>query len=122
MRNIRNLFTLALLASFAAANAQNTVYSISSSGDNFTGPSGTSQNLGYLGSGNEQFVYRETRTGSSVGINSNEPNNGNGSVFFNMSGSNVKSEIALGTGFLANGDSAGSLGSFNTLSAWSADL
>jgi hypothetical protein len=117
------ILILALIGACASmAAAQNTVYSNSPGGDSFSGPYGTSQGLSFVGSGGQNFVYRETKNGATVGINGNAPRNGDGSVWFDMNGTDVKSEIAMSTAFLPTGDAIGNLGNFDSLSAWSADL
>lgn len=125
MKN-RKLLIFALLAVCASANAQNVVYSNNPDpGDYFTNAGGSPANqavTGFVGGGGERFIYRETKNNASVGINTNDPRNGNGSVWFNENGLNQKSEIAMSTSFSAGGDSTGVLGSFDTLSAWSSDL
>jgi hypothetical protein len=81
----------ALVAASAFAQATVTVYSQNPApGDLFTntGPA----NLG-LGFGNPNWVYNNTRGSGSVGIRTNYPRSGNGSVYFNSPGSSGKADI-----------------------------
>jgi hypothetical protein len=125
MKNQRFLI-LALVGVCAGAQAQNVVYSNNPTpGDYFTNAGASPANQavsGFTGPNGEKFIYRETKNGATVGINTNYANSGNGSVWFNENGSQQKSEIAMSTAFSGAGDSAGILGSFDALSAWSADL
>jgi hypothetical protein len=77
---------------------------------------------GFTGTGGEKVTYRETQNGATVGINTTAPRNGNGSVWFSANGTNVKSEIAMSTAFDGAGNSAGTLGAFDNMTALSADL
>jgi hypothetical protein len=71
----------ALVAASAFAQATVIVYSQNPApGDLFTNTGST--NLG-LGFGNPNWVYNNTRGSGSVGIRTNYPRNGNGSVYFN---------------------------------------
>lgn len=126
MRYTRSILSLSLAAVFVGvATAQNTVYSNNvNPGDFFTNGSSTPANqaiTGFTGPDGEVFTYRETQSGASVGINTNDPYNGNGSVWFNANGTNQKSEIAMSTAFSPAGDSAGVLGAFDAVSVFSAD-
>lgn len=126
MRYTRSILSLSLAGVFVGvASAQNIVYSNNvSPGDFFTNGSSTPANqaiTGFTGPDGEVFTYRETKSGASVGINTNDPRNGNGSVWFNANGTNQKSEIAMSTAFTSGGDSAGILGAFDNVSAFSAD-
>ena len=71
----------ALVAASAFAQATVTVYSQNPvPGDSFTngGPNNQGQSFG-----NPNWVYNNTRRGGSVGIRTNYPRSGNGSVYFN---------------------------------------
>ena len=71
----------AALVAASVAQATVTVYSQNPApGDLFTNTG--SANLG-LGFGNPNWVYNNTRGSGSVGIRTNYPRNGNGSVYFN---------------------------------------
>ena len=126
---MKSSITLTLISGMAlattAAQAQ-TVYSNNFlPGDFFTNASATPANQSvnnFTGSNGEKFLYRETKNGSTVGINNTMARNGNGSVWFSANGTGQKSEIAVSTSFNAAGDSTGSLGSFDSLTALSADL
>jgi hypothetical protein len=81
----------ALVAASAFAQTTVTVYSQNSlPGDSFTnsGPA----NLGY-NFGNPNWVYNNTRGGGSVGIRTNYPRSGNGSVYFNSTSNTGKADI-----------------------------
>jgi len=81
----------ALVAASAFAQATVIVYSQNPApGDLFTNTG--SANLG-LGFGNPNWVYNNTRGSGSVGIRTNYPRNGNGSVYFNSPGSSGKADI-----------------------------
>ncbi len=81
----------ALVAASAFAQATVTVYSQNPvPGDLFTN-TGTN-NLGQ-GFGNPNWVYNNTRGSGSVGIRTNYPRSGNGSVYFNSPGSSGKADI-----------------------------
>ena len=115
-----------LLGGAMASHAQ-TVWSNSyDPGDYFTNAGGSAANQvvnNVSGGGPEQVTYRETKNNGVVGINTNLPHSGNGSVWFSTNGTTGgKSEIALSTGFDGSGNSAGVLGSFDSLSAFGADL
>ena len=126
---MKNSITITFLSGMVlattAAQAQ-TVYSNNSlPGDFFTNPLAVPANQmlnNFTGSNGEVFTYRETKDSSVVGINNTMARNGNGSVWFSANGLNQKSEIAMSTSFNATGDSTGSLGTFDSMSALSADL
>ena len=81
----------ALVAASAFAQATVTVNSQNPApGDLFTNTG--SANLG-LGFGNPNWVYNNTRGSGSVGIRTNYPRSGNGSVYFNSPGSSGKADI-----------------------------
>jgi PEP-CTERM putative exosortase interaction domain len=81
----------ALVAASAFAQATVTVNSQNPApGDLFTNTG--SANLG-LGFGNPNWVYNNTRGGGSVGIRTNYPRSGNGSVYFNSPGISGKADI-----------------------------
>jgi len=81
----------ALVAASAFAQATVTVYSQNPApGDLFTNTG--SNNLGQ-GFGNPNWVYNNTRGGGSVGIRTNYPRSGNGSVYFNSQSSTGKADI-----------------------------
>jgi len=83
MKNSKLILGLcaALVAASAFAQATVTVYSQNPApGDLFTNTG--SNNLGQ-GFGNPNWVYNNTRGSGSVGIRTNYPRNGNGSVYFN---------------------------------------
>jgi hypothetical protein len=93
MRNAKLMLGLcaALVAASAFAQATVTVYSQNPvPGDSFT--NGGPTNLGQ-GFGNPNWVYNNTRGGGSVGIRTNYPRSGNGSVYFNSPGSSGKADI-----------------------------
>ena len=127
MKNsIKLIWISGLVAGAVSANAQ-TVYSNSyDPGDYFTnaGASPANQMLtNFAGPNGEVATYRETQAGGTVGVNTTMAKNGNGSVWFSTTGNtNNKSEIAISKAFKPNGDSNGILGSFDSLSALSADL
>jgi len=95
-------------------------------GDNFTNAGGTAANQmlsNFAGPSGEVATYRETKNNGTIGINTNLARSGNGSAWISTDGSaNGKSEIALSTAFTPGGDSNGSLGSFDSLSAFGVDL
>jgi len=71
----------ALVAASAFAQATVTVYSQNPvPGDSFTNGGPINQGQGF---GNPNWVYNNTRRGGSVGIRTNYPRSGNGSVYFN---------------------------------------
>jgi len=81
----------ALVAASAFAQATVTVNSQNPvPGDSFTngGPNNQGQSFG-----NPNWVYNNTREGGSVGIRTNYPRNGNGSVYFNSPGILGKADI-----------------------------
>ncbi len=125
MNSVKFTLISGMLMGAAAANAQ-TVYSNNlDPGDYFTNAGSTPANqmvTGFTGTGGEKVTYRETKNGATVGINTTAPRNGNGSVWFSANGTNVKSEIAMSTGFDGAGNSAGTLGAFDSMTTLSADL
>jgi len=81
----------ALVAASAFAQATVTVYSQNPApGDLFTNTGSTNNGLGF---GNPNWVYNNTRGSGSVGIRTNYPRSGNGSVYFNSPGSSGKADI-----------------------------
>ena len=81
----------ALVAASAFAQATVTVYSQNPApGDLFTNTGSTNQGQSF---GNAKWVYNNTRGGGSVGIRNNYPRSGNGSVYFNSTGSSGKADI-----------------------------
>lgn len=121
-------FTLiiGLLGGAVAANAQ-TIYSNNMTpGDYFTSASATPVSTpltNFAGANGDVAVYREVKNNGAVGINTNLPRNGNGSLWFKTDGgSSEKSEFAISRGFDGSGNAAGVLGTFDTLSALSADM
>jgi PEP-CTERM putative exosortase interaction domain len=81
----------ALVAASAFAQATVTVYSQNPApGDLFTNTGSTNNGVGF---GNPNWVYNNTRGGGSVGIRTNYPRSGNGSVYFNSTSSNGKADI-----------------------------
>jgi hypothetical protein len=87
-------------------------------GDSFTnaGPSNQGQAVGATG-----WYYNNVRNGGTVGISTDQPRNGTGSVFFSSPSGAAKADIE----FLANGvdlsgnyAAAGSLGPFSALSTF----
>jgi len=81
----------ALVAASAFAQATVTVYSQNPvPGDSFTNGGTINQGQGF---GNPNWVYNNTRGGGSVGIRNNYPRSGNGSVYFNSTGSSGKADI-----------------------------
>lgn len=81
----------ALVAASAFAQATVTVYSQNPvPGDSFTNGGPTNQGLSF---GNPNWVYNNTRRGGSVGIRTNYPRSGNGSVYFNSPDSLGKADI-----------------------------
>jgi hypothetical protein len=81
----------ALVAASAFAQATVTVYSQSPvPGDSFTNSGPTNQGQSF---GNPNWVYNNTRGSGSVGIRTNYPRSGNGSVYFNSPGSSGKADI-----------------------------
>ncbi len=78
----------ALLAVNASAQ---TVYSQNTApGDLFTNSGATNQGQSF---GHPNWVYNNTRGGGSVGIRTNYPRNGNGSVYFNSPSGTGKADI-----------------------------
>jgi hypothetical protein len=93
MRNAKLMLGLcaALVAASAFAQATVTVYSQNSvPGDSFTNGGPTNQGQSF---GNPNWVYNNTRESGSVGIRTNYPRSGNGSVYFNSPGSSGKADI-----------------------------
>ena len=81
----------ALVAASAFAQATVTVYSQNPvPGDSFTNGGPINQGQGF---GNPNWVYNNTRGSGSVGIRTNYPRSGNGSVYFNSPGSSGKADI-----------------------------
>jgi hypothetical protein len=81
----------ALVAASAFAQATVTVYSQNPvPGDSFTNSGPTNQGQSF---GNPNWVYNNTRGSGSVGIRTNYPRSGNGSVYFNSPGSSGKADI-----------------------------
>jgi hypothetical protein len=81
----------ALVAASAFAQATVTVYSQNPApGDLFTNAGSTNQGQSF---GNPNWVYNNTRGSGSVGIRTNYPRSGNGSVYFNSPGSSGKADI-----------------------------
>lgn len=81
----------ALVAASAFAQATVTVYSQNPApGDLFTNTGSTNQGQSF---GNPNWVYNNTRGSGSVGIRTNYPRSGNGSVYFNSPGSSGKADI-----------------------------
>jgi len=93
MRNAKLMLGLcaALVAASAFAQATVTVYSQNPApGDLFTNAGSTNQGQNF---GNPNWVYNNTRGSGSVGIRTNYPRSGNGSVYFNSPGSSGKADI-----------------------------
>jgi hypothetical protein len=93
MRNAKLMLGLcaALVAASAFAQATVTVYSQNPvPGDSFTNSGPTNQGQSF---GNPNWVYNNTRGSGSVGIRTNYPRSGNGSVYFNSPGSSGKADI-----------------------------
>jgi hypothetical protein len=93
MRNAKLMLGLsaALVAASAFAQATVTVYSQNPvPGDSFTNGGPTNQGQSF---GNPNWVYNNTRGSGSVGIRTNYPRSGNGSVYFNSPGSSGKADI-----------------------------
>jgi hypothetical protein len=81
----------ALVAASAFAQATVTVNSQNlAPGDLFTNAGSTNQGQSF---GNANWVYNNTRGGGSVGIRTNYPRSGNGSVYFNSQSSTGKADI-----------------------------
>ena len=81
----------AALVAASVAQATVTVYSQNPApGDLFTNTGSTNNGLGF---GNPNWVYNNTRGSGSVGIRTNYPRSGNGSVYFNSPGSSGKADI-----------------------------
>jgi hypothetical protein len=124
--NNRNLAILVMASLAVAAQASDTVYSNNGgSGDNYGNAGSTAlvtPITGYTGSNGEKFEYRETDNGGAAGINTNFARSGNGSAWIDANGTGSKAEIAVSTSFDSQGNTTGALGSFDSLSAWSADL
>lgn len=127
MKNpVKITLILGLLGGAMAAQAQ-TVYSNNfDPGDDFTSSSTTPVSTpltNFGGANGDVAVYREVKNNGHVGINTNLARNGNGSLWFKTdAGANEKSEFAIGRSFDANGNATGVMGSFDSLSALSADL
>jgi hypothetical protein len=120
-----SLLTLGLGAA-VFASAQTTVYSNNPIPGDYFSNAGTNlawQDVNsFSGPSGERWIYRNVRNNGTVGINTELPRNGNGSVWFSTDGTaNSQSEIAMSTSF-SNGSSTGSLGLFDQLSAWAADV
>ena len=85
------VFVSAVLAASAFAQATVTVFSQNlPPGDLFTNAGSTNQGSSF---GHPNWVYNNTRGGGSVGIRTNYPRSGNGSVYFNSPGSLGKADI-----------------------------
>jgi hypothetical protein len=81
----------ALVAASAFAQATVTVNSQNlAPGDLFTNAGSTNQGQSF---GNANWVYNNTRGGGSVGIRTNYPRSGNGSVYFNSTSNTGKADI-----------------------------
>jgi hypothetical protein len=81
----------ALVAASAFAQTTVTVYSQNPvPGDSFTNGGSANQGQSF---GNPNWVYNNTRGGGSVGIRTNYPRSGNGSVYFNSTSNTGKADI-----------------------------
>lgn len=124
-KSIKITLMSGLVLGAVSAQAQ-TVYSNNlTPGDYFTNAGGSAANQALTNGigGGVVGTYRETKNGATVGINTTQARSGNGSAWFSAVGNaNSKSEVALSTAFSPAGDSGGVLGSFDSLSAFSADL
>ena len=111
----------ALVAASAFAQATVTVYSQNPApGDSFTNTGSTNQGSNF---GNANWVYNNTRGGGSVGIRTNYPRSGNGSVYFNSTSSSGKADIEYfaspvnsGGNFVPNLNQSSILGPLSALS------
>lgn len=100
------------------------VYSNNPGGDAFTDPGivnpGASQLIGtYVGPQTQVWAYNEVKDSAVIGIDTDNPLSGNGSLHIKANGgafTNGKASITMGR------LDAGSLGSFDSLTHWSADL
>ena len=93
MKNSKLILGLcaALVAASAFAQATVTVYSQNPApGDLFTNAGSTNQGQSF---GNANWVYNNTREGGSVGIRTNYPRSGNGSVYFNSTSNTGRADI-----------------------------
>ena len=82
---------IACVALLVANASAQTVYSQNPApGDLFTNPGSTNQGQSF---GHPNWVYNNTRGGGSVGIRTNYPRNGNGSVYFNSPRNTGKADI-----------------------------
>lgn len=107
-----------------AAFAQVTVYSNNVGGDAFTdsgiaNPGAFQQVTSYTGPNNEAWFYNEVKDDATIGIDTAQAYNGNGSVHLKALGgahTNGKASITL------TRLDAGSLGAFDSLTHWNADI
>jgi hypothetical protein len=125
-KSFKFTFVSGLVFGAVAAQAQ-TVYSNNvNPGDYFTNPGSSAANQAlsnFSGPNGEVGTYRETKNGATVGINTTQARTGNGSAWFSANAvTGGKAEIAISKSFSGAGDSTGVLGSFDSLSALSADL
>ncbi|MFM9872736.1 MAG: PEP-CTERM sorting domain-containing protein [Fimbriimonadaceae bacterium] len=120
----KTIAALALLVVTTSAFAQVTVYSNNVGGDAFTDSGtvnpGASQLIGsYTGPNTEVWAYNEVKHNAVVGIDTVNPRSGNGSAHIQtLGGANTNGKASISFGRL-NG---GSLGGFDTLTNWSADV
>ncbi len=125
-KSIKITLVSGLVLGTVSAKAQIIYSNNANPGDNFTNAGGTAANQmlsNFAGPSGEAATYRETKNNGTIGINTNLARSGNGSAWISTDGTtNGKSEIALSTAFTAAGDSNGSLGSFDSLSAFGVDL
>ncbi|HLO97050.1 MAG TPA: PEP-CTERM sorting domain-containing protein [Fimbriimonas sp.] len=117
---------IALLASLglSAFSFGDVVYSNNFGGDAFTDPGtsnpGASQLItSYVGPQTQVWVYNEVKDDAIVGIDMVQPRSGNGSAHIQtLGGSNTNGKASISMGRL----DANPLGSFDSLTSWSADV
>jgi hypothetical protein len=110
-------FTLAaLLATTSAAHAATVLSNNPSPGDAYTNSSAANQGQAIGASG---WYYNNVRNGATVGVNTERPRDGNGSVSFKSEDGGDKADLeflANGVDFGGNFFAAGSLGAFSDFS------
>jgi len=122
----KTIAVLALAVVSTAALAQVTVYSNNAGGDAFTdagiaNPGAFQQINSYTGPNSETWYYNEVKDSTTIGIDTSEPwgAGNNGSVHLTALGgthTNGKASISLVR------NDAGSLGAFDSLTHWNADI
>ncbi len=120
----KTLAVMALAVVSTAAFAQVTVYSNNAGGDMYSDPGttnpGASQLINsYSGANTEAWAYTEMKDNAQIGIDTANPWNGNGSAHIKtLGGASANGKATIAYGRL----DAGSLGSFDSLTNWGADI